>query len=79
MQLAPLASAPPILTCSSPICLSSSPRPSLAAQANYLRAANYALFALFGLAAINEAAIFVIGLRGAETVSASQVAVFFCR
>ncbi|KAI7835463.1 hypothetical protein COHA_010638 [Chlorella ohadii] len=33
-------------------------------QATYLRVANYSLFALFGLAAINEAAIFVLGLRG---------------
>ena len=34
-------------------------------QATYLRVANYSLFALFGLAAINEAVIFVVGLRGA--------------
>lgn len=31
----------------------------------YLRVANYALFALFGLAALNEAAITLLGLRGA--------------
>ncbi len=44
--------------------------PLLPAQATYLRVANYSLFALFGLAAINEAAIFVLGLRGTMLLGA---------
>ncbi|KAI3429289.1 hypothetical protein D9Q98_005385 [Chlorella vulgaris] len=34
------------------------------AQATMLRVANYSLFALFGLAAVNECVLFIIGLRG---------------
>ena len=33
-------------------------------QGTLLRVANYSLFSLFGLAALNEALLFVLGLRG---------------
>lgn len=42
-------------------------------HANELRVANYSLFALFGLAAINEAVLTVMGLRGGWRVAAQFV------
>lgn len=55
-----------------PACLTLSPL--TCEQATYLRVANYSLFALFGLAAINEAAIFFVGLRGEPLLCCSPAA-----
>ena len=46
-------------------------------HATELRLANYSLFALFGLAAINEAVLTVMGLRGGWRVAAEVVLVMW--